>query len=132
MNIWKNFNFVTKKGKSSYDIMLEQESSFIAKSRGVLTMEYTTCQSFTNEGGKLVYNLYIVSKALGGFRRNILSVTEESDTSYYPVTIKTPYTDDTFTATDEKDFIDKVKKTISLGPVKKSIESLYHLSKENM
>ncbi len=130
VNIWENFNFSEKKGKSSLDYLVEIESQLISKTGGILKLEIESMNSsrdqFTHWSGNILNNVYIVSNTLGGYRKKIITVIENND-SYFPVSITSDYTE-IILQSEEKDFLDNLEQMLLVPEIKRTIENLYHQS----
>ncbi len=129
MNIWENFNFKDRKGKSAYDYLKSQQTSFISKSGGVLSIEIESKDSTDYQS--LTYDLYVISESLGGYRKKILSVIEGNKTDYFPVTIISDLNDKVSSFVDENDFLYKIEEMLTTPSIKRTIENLYQQSREN-
>jgi len=130
INIWENFNFKERVGKSAYDYLVEQNNSFISKTRGVLKLEVESKNSTDYQ--TMTYDLYVVSKSLGGYRKKIITVIESDSINYFPVTVMSEnLTDKVLSYVEEKDFLDKISELLLVSTIKRTIENLYQQSKEN-
>lgn len=128
-NIWENFNFSERNGKSAYDYLVGLKDSFIAKTGGVLSLDVEANSS--SDYQSMNYRLFIVCENLGNYRKQILAVKEDNS-SYFPVTIMSHgLTDRVFSFVEENDFLNKIEEMITTSSIKRTIENLYSQSIEN-
>jgi hypothetical protein len=130
-NIWESFNFKERQGKSVYDYLKEQESSFIAKTKGVLILNIDSRN--VTDFSHMMYDVYVVSKILGNYRKRILTIMEGDMINSFPVTIMAEHlTDKTLTVVNEKEFLSKLEEMLLVPTIKKTIENLYAQSAEHL
>lgn len=127
INIWDNFSFTVRKGKSVLSYLDEQQKYLASTTKGILHLDTTT---FTTSENEMAFRVHVRAESLGNYGVEILTIIEKNPDEYFPVNIMSPYKDEVIKA-EEKDFLNEIESFLLSSKIKRKIESLYQQAKEN-
>ncbi|MFD2571129.1 hypothetical protein ACFSUS_10820 [Spirosoma soli] len=102
-NLWPDFAIETTKSPKA--ILKEQAGYLMAKTNNLLSADVQTGQ---NNQDSIVHDFYIVAPALNNYRFRVLTIVHEA--IYYPLTVFWDKYNVDFTAENQEEFIELLRK----------------------